>query len=467
MSIGGTMRTSVSGMNAQATRLGTVSENIANADTNGYKRSETEFSSLVLPQTKGGYNSGSVEAQVRSFISEQGGLSYTGNSTNSKKLDLAIKGNGFLVVGDRSGGNFLTRAGSFEQQPNGTLVNAAGYTLKGYPITTGGTGYTLNGYAGLQDVNLSAALLNANPTTAGTLTSNLNRDAAAIVAATDTSPGVDGTTASPTKTLKYTSASSITVYDNGGKPLKLDIYYTKTAADTWEVAVYNSAGATTTGASKFPYTAASKLQTGTLVFDSGTAAAPPVPAIPPTYKLKSIAQGGGAAAAVDPTANGNTGNGFLNIDLTGLNGSKVALNITNFTQYSDDFQTLAARVDGNPAEVIDTISTSVDGTVTATFTSGTTRDLYKIPLALVASPDNLSPVAGNAYSAGIESGTVLMGFGGSGGFGNLVAGALEDSNVDLASELTTMIGAQRSYTANSKVFQTGSEILDVLVNLKR
>lgn len=452
MSISSTMRTSVSGMNAQASRLSVVSENIANSDTTGYKRSETEFSSMVLPQTAGGYNSGAVEAQIRTFISEQGGLSYTGNASNSKKLDLAIKGNGFMVVGDGADGNFLTRAGSFTQQPDGSLVNAAGYTLKGYPVTSTGTDMTLNGYAGLQDVNLSAALLNANPTTSGILTSNLPRDAVALNTATGSSPGTAGTTSPPALPVTPTKSYSITAYDNGGKALKLDVYYTKTGADTWEVAVFNSGAKATTGATQpFPYS--SMLTSATLTFDGGTN---------PTYKLKTIAQGG-VTTTVDTAAH----NGFLNVDLSSVKGSLVKLDITNFTQYSDEFQTLASPVNGNPAEVIDSISTSKDGTITASFTSGTTRALYRIPMALVASPDNLTAVSGNAYTAGIESGTILMGYGGSGGFGSLVAGSLEDSNVDLAGQLTDMISAQRSYTANSKVFQTGSEILDVLVNLKR
>ncbi len=167
--------------------------------------------------------------------------------------------------------------------------------------------------------------------------------------------------------------------------------------------------------------------------------------------------------------------GILTVDLTSgnanavnkLNGSKIAFNISDITQYSKDYLPLAATVDGNPAEVVDKVSVGKDGTVTATFTSGTSRNLYKIPLAMVAAPDNLTGVSGNAYYAGVESGTILMGFGGSGGLGTLQSGALENSTVDLASELTTMIESQRSYTANSKVFQTGSEIMDVLVNLKR
>ena len=478
MSIGGLMRTSVSGMDAQATRLSAVSENIANSNTNGYKQTTTEFTSQILAHGANQYNSGAVEANVRTLVSEQGGISYTANSSNSKKIDLAIQGNGFLVVNDGStkggsSGNYLTRAGSFTQQADGTLVNAAGYTLMGYPVTTTATDYTLNGFAGLQPVNMRASLLIATPTTKGDLTANLNKEAAKIdpAAAGVTTPGEITTTptAASNTVISYTSASSITTYDNTGKAVQLDVYYTKIDDNKWEVAVFNKADASSTtgtnpsATAPFPYAAGTTapkgpLYTATMTFDASSG------------KLASITSGG-TTSTVDTVAR----NGFLNIDLrssnanaiNALNGSQVALNVSDFTQYSKEYLPLAATVNGNPAEVIDKVSVGKDGTVTATFTSGTSRDLYKIPLAMVAAPDNLTGVSGNAYSAGIESGTILMGFGGSGGLGTLQSGALENSTVDLASEFTTMIESQRSYTANSKVFQTGSEIMDVLVNLKR
>lgn len=470
MSIGGLMRTSVSGMNAQATRLSAVSENIANSNTNGYKQTTTEFSSQLLAHSGGQYNSGAVDANVRTLVSEQGGLTYTANASSSKKIDLAIQGNGFLVVGDGRGGNFLTRAGSFTQQSDGTLVNAAGFTLQGYPVGATGTDAVLNGFAGLKDVNMSAALLSANPTTSGTLTANLPKGAVTIdKAATSVIPSeTAGVLASANPVVTYTKSSSVTVFDNSGKAVKLDVYYTKTGPvapatgdDTWEMSVYNAADAspaTGTGASTtapFPYggttgTGKAPMTTATMTFD------------PATSKLKTIAQGG-TTTTVDTTAK----NGLVNLDLTGVNGQKIGLNVSDFTSFTSEYLPLAANMNGNPAEVIDKVSIGTDGTITATFTSGTTRDLFKIPLAMVAAPDNMEALAGNVYNPGVESGTVLMGFGGSGGLGDLISGALENSTVDLASELTTMIESQRSYTANSKVFQTGSEIMDVLVNLKR
>ncbi|MBB3935560.1 flagellar hook protein FlgE [Aureimonas phyllosphaerae] len=438
MSIGGLMRTSVSGMNAQATRLSAVSENIANANTNGYKQTTTEFTSQMLANGKGQYNSGAVEANVRTLISEQGGLSYTANSVNSKKLDLAISGQGFLVVDDGNGGNVLTRAGSFMQQPDGTLVNAAGYALKGYPVGATGTDFVLNGFAGLKPVNLNAGLLSASPSTKGILTIPLNKDF------TEQTGDLPSANTDKTPDPKKTVSNSLVVYTNSGEAVKLDIYYTKTsdANNEWEVTVFDSRGASKTGTNRpFPYDDG-PLKTATLAFDATK-----------NYSLASI----------DGTATG-----ILDIDLSSIGGvAAFNLDIGNTTQFTGDNQPLEAKVDGNPAEVIDKVNVGKDGTVLATFTSGATRELYKIPLAKVAAPDNMTVLSGNAFAPSLESGSVLMGFGGSDGFGDLISGALENSTVDMASELTTMIESQRSYTANSKVFQTGSEIMDVLVNLKR
>ncbi|MGG2474962.1 flagellar hook-basal body complex protein, partial [Rhizobium sp. BR5] len=171
MSIFGTMRTGVSGMNAQANKLGTVGDNIANASTTGYKRASTSFSSLVLPSSSGSYASGGVQSNVRYSISEQGNLSYTTSST-----DLAIQGNGFFVVQDGSGTPYLTRAGSFQKNAEGFLENAAGFKLMGYPYGSNPPAAVVNGFTGLEAININDFGLTASPSTQGSFPANLNRD---------------------------------------------------------------------------------------------------------------------------------------------------------------------------------------------------------------------------------------------------------------------------------------------------
>ena len=165
MGLYGMMRTGVSGMNAQANKLGAVADNIANASTNGYKRATTEFSSLVLPSTSGSYNSGSVLTKVRHNIGAQGGLTSTSSTT-----DLALDGNGFFVVQDASGMPYLTRAGSFVPDKNGDLVNVSGFKLMGYPYPFTGAG---NGFEGMAPITLGQSSFPAEPTTNGTFTVNL------------------------------------------------------------------------------------------------------------------------------------------------------------------------------------------------------------------------------------------------------------------------------------------------------
>lgn len=429
MSIGNLMRTSVSGMNAQATRLAGTSENIANVNTTGYKRQTTEFSSLVLASGKGQYNSGVVEANTRQLISEQGGLSYTSNSNNSQAVDLAIQGKGMLVVSDGNGGNFLTRAGSFVKNGNGDLVNAAGYILQGYPLPMDDTSGVVNGFGGLENVNLNAAQLHYKPTDSATFRVNLPYEPEAVTGATPggTPQGAD-----------YNFKRSLTVFDDAGQEVILDIYMTKTGVDgdgnaTWEYAIFDSAGADTGSTTKpFPYAGGSQRLATNVTFDSAG-------------KLTS-----------DPT-----------LTFSVPNGQVMTLDISGSSQAGAAFQPLAASANGYPPGNVDQIVISDDGIVSARFASGELVNLFKVPLAMVESPDNLRAAPGNVFTATRESGEVMMGFPGESGLGALVHGALEQSTVDLASELTSMIESQRSYTANSKVFQTGSEILDVLVNLKR
>src|SRR4051812_18476230 len=173
MSLYGVMRTGVSGMSAQSNKLSTVSDNIANVNTTGYKRASAEFSSLILKSGSGNYDSGAIETNVRYAITDAGHLQFTTSTT-----DLAVQGNGFLVVQDPSGTNFLTRAGSFVPDSQGNLVNAAGLQLMGYNIQNGPPAVTANGFNGLQGVNVNLMTLQALPSTLATVSANLDPSAA-------------------------------------------------------------------------------------------------------------------------------------------------------------------------------------------------------------------------------------------------------------------------------------------------
>ncbi|MBN9034776.1 MAG: flagellar hook protein FlgE [Rhizobiales bacterium] len=422
MSLYGMMRTGVSGMSAQATRLSTVADNIANSGTTGYKSSKAEFSTLVLPSTGGSYNSGGVTSTIQTSISSQGVLQYTTSTS-----DLAISGDGFFVVQDSSGAMFLTRAGSFVPDSEGNLVNAAGFKLMGYSYANGTPTVTANGFNGLEAVNVASTSLVATASTSGAYSANLPATATAVAAGSLPSDNVAGS--------QYTAKTSMVVYDNTGGERMLDVYFTKTGANTWEVAVYDRADATPD--TFFPY---------------GTAGDPPLATQTLTF---------------DPTNGQLDTSGFTDITIPVPGGQNLTIDLAGMTELSTGFTTFDAYVNGNPPSSIQQVEISQDGTVYAQYSDGSFRALYRIPLATVQSPDNLQVLPGNVFTQSSGSGSIRLGFPNEGKFGKVVSGALENSNVDVATELTSMIEAQRSYTANSKVFQTGSELMDILVNLKR
>ena len=418
MSLYGVMRTGASGMNAQATRLSTVADNVANVNTTGYKAASCEFSSLLLSTSEIDYECGSVLTQVRHHVSTQGGLTSTTSFT-----DLGISGNGFFLVANPDGTPFLTRAGSFIPDGNGDLVNAAGFTLLGYEIDPQEAEVVVNGFANLVPVNLSTLALTATPSTAGVLKTNLPAVAPPIAAA-DLPPANSAG-------AQFTAKSSLIVYDNLGAEIKLDIYFAKTADSTWQVSIFD--GRTAAAGGSFPYSASS-LATDVLSF-----------------------QGDGT---LSPSETGQ-------IAFTVPGGASFTLDVRGTTQLATSYMVVSASSNGTPAGRPDKLEITRDGYVHALYGSGARIPVYRIPLGQVTSPDMLTPLPGNVYSASAESGGVEIGFSRLDGLGEIVSGALEQSTVDLAGELTTMIDAQRSYTANSKVFQTGAELMDVLVNLKR
>ncbi|HVW56139.1 MAG TPA: flagellar hook protein FlgE [Rhizobiaceae bacterium] len=418
MSLYGMMRTGVSGMSAQSNRLSSVADNIANSSTTGYKRSDTQFSSLLLPSTSGNYNSGGVTTTTIHDVTDDGQLQYTTSDT-----DLAIQGNGFFVVADPNGTPYLTRAGSFVPNPQGQLVNAAGYTLLGYSYANGTPSVTANGFQGLVPVTINQAKLTASPSTEGVFAANLPSNATAVAAAN--LPSANAATAT------YTAKSSLVTYDQLGNQVLLDVYSTKTADNTWEVAVYNQADASP--GTSFPYSSG-PLATQTLTFDPAT----------------------GALASTSAK----------DISVPIPNGQTLDLDLSSMTQLATDYTVSQGKVNGNAPDGISKVTIGSDGTVTAEYEDGSSAALYRIPIADVPSPDNLSALSGNVYSANNKSGAVTMGFPNTNGMGAIQSGALEGSNVDIATELTDMIQAQSDYSANSKVFQTGSNLMDILLNLK-
>lgn len=416
MSIFGTMKTGVSGMNAQANRLATVGDNIANSSTIGYKRASTAFSSMVLPSSGGNYNSGGVSSNIRYSISESGGYSYTTSAT-----DLAIEGNGFFIVAesrDPDAAQFLTRAGNFSretvEEPAGSglyktfLKNAAGY----YLFTPSQATASSNRFSG-SVVEMPGNEIKSTPTTAGTMKFNLNNQTEIAPAA----PAV------PTDANKW--KTSMTGFGYQGIEIVYDFTFTRTGANAWTLDITN---AKTGLAAATPVSLTFNPTTGALV----------TPAAPFTIP-----------AVTDQ-------NGPIVVDLAGSVTQNTGSTI------------MSGGLNGNGASAVKDVIIENDGSIYIQYQNGSkVLTESRLMLATVTSPDNLNPVNGNAYSASNTSGILIANDPGTKGVGDLMTKTLETSNVDIANELTEMIESQRIYSANSKVFQTGSELLDVLVNLKR
>jgi flagellar hook protein FlgE len=416
---GNIMNAAVLGMNAQTSWLATISQNIANSNTTGYKDAETKFASMVDQAGVGNYSAGGVSTSSLSMNNLQG--SVVGTSTVT---DLAVQGQGFFVVTDGSGNTFLSRNGSFVPDSAGDLVNSAGYYLMGTNIQNGNYSPVANSLSGLQRINISKTGEQAVATTSGTLA--LNMPSTAAVQATD----LAATNTTTAAAANFTEKTSLVTYDGLGAPITLDIYMTNMGGGAWNVDVYNHADANATSGG-FPY-AAGEIGTSTLNFS---------------------------------TTNGQYASGSP-INVTMPSGSTVTLDMTGSTQLAAPFTINSAVTNGNAPDTLTGVSIGADGTLNFVYNSGSTIPGYKIPLATVASPDNLTSVNGTVYSTNIKSGEPQVGVAGTAQFGTIQSSSLENSTVDLATKLTAMIQAQSGYEANSKVFQTGANLLDILNKLQ-
>ncbi|KAF0674644.1 flagellar hook protein FlgE [Profundibacterium mesophilum] len=433
MSISNAMQTGVSGLNANSTAVGRVSENIANANTDGYRRS---FAHMVTQTASSNTGTGpsNVRAVEASDIRSSGALRITNNET-----DLAVSGNGFFVgsmtPNATSDADYrLTRAGAFRPDENGDLVNAAGLYLSGYPYEAdGGIGAVDTGtFADLQTVNLSRWSSEGAPSTAMSIAGNLPSQETGLA-----EPGAP-------------FLSSAEFFSPLGASDRLQFSFQPTnTADTWELSVAGTDGAA--------------YGTVDITFhNSGAFAGAPL-----SYAATSTAAAP-AAFSFDPA----TGTASVTVD----NGSvPQVLSLTlgapdsfeGLTQFAGDFSGLQAEADGSATSALVRTEFSESGNIFGVFDDGTRKALYQVPLAEVPNPDGLLARNGNGYVLTTDSGELNLMRADTQGSGKIVSGALEGSNVDVAQELTDLIRIQRAYASNAKIVTTADEMLDETLRLKR
>ena len=433
MTISSSLNASVSGLAANAARLASISDNIANASTFGYKRAETDFHSMVITNGQGTYSAGGVRSTFTRLIDQSGSLVSTSNST-----DIAVRGQGFVPVTTTAAVNvdngddplMLATTGSFRVNADGYLTSEAGLVLMGWPVSPDGTvpQFPRDSIVGLEPIQINSNQFAGEPTTAMNLAVNLP--------ATATEAGATG----DPETL------SIEYFDNLGKSANLSIDFTPTVpatgtSNTWSMVISDSASG---GAVIGEYT---------LVFDDSRSGG---------GSLLSVTDiSGGAYDPVTGSFSVNVDGGPLEITI-GEIGSPLGL-----TQLSDSFAPVNINKNGTPVGSLTAIEIDANGYMRASFDIGINRVLYQIPLVDVPYANGLQSLDRQAYQVTPESGTFFLWDAGDGPTGDIVAFAREESTTDVAGELTELIQTQRAYSSNAKVIQTVDEMLQETTNIKR
>lgn len=444
MSLYGALFTGVSGLSAQSQALGIASNNIANVNTNGYKASQTQFSTLLPSRTEAGsVASGGVKATAQALIQRQGLI-----QTSESATDLALNGAGFFAVTDTLNLSpnktelLYTRSGSFTQDAEGFLKNAGGYYLQGWRLDqTGGLPGNRND---LEPINLNQLTGTASETTEINLRANLQAsqsDFVGVYAPANPAQNMTGGAITP----HFERTLEIFDTQGGAQPVRLS--FLKTGANTWEFeASYEGDPTNVTSAAGVPF------HSGTITFaQDGTVLTPAVGSPPVAIESISIpwsASSGLSAQPIDLSF-GDVG------DATGL------------TQFDSPSTLLSSGANGALFGGLIGIKVDEAGVLKALFDNGVQRDVFQLPVAFFQNPNGLSAVNGNAFIRTDVSGDVTLLEATVGGAGTFSASALEASTVDLAKEFTDLITVQRAYSASTKIITTADQMLDEMIRIKR
>lgn len=401
-------RTALSGLNAASADLRVTGNNIANTGTVGFKGSRAEFAD-VFALSYGGISQTAIGTGVRlSAVTQQfsqGNIDFTGNN-----LDLAMNGQGFFVLND-AGTQVYSRAGSFQVNREGYVVNAQGQRLQVYPPQNAeGTQFNTGS---LSDLLLSTS--EAPPQATGEVDTRVNLSA-------DVEPPTAGFDVTDPDSFNY--STSLTVYDSLGQTHTATIFFRNTGALAWE-SYLSIDGNQVGGAEPLTFN------------DDGSLATPAGPINFGTY---------------DP------GNGAALLD--------IDFDLSQATQYGNGYSVTSLSQDGYSTGRLNSIDIDPTGVVFARFTNGQSQSLGRVALANFANPQGLQQLGDNAWGESFAAGDVILGEADTGNFGLIQAGGLETSNVDIAEELVKLITAQRNFQANAQVITTADAVTQTIINIR-
>ncbi len=421
-------------MNANANKLATISDNIANSSTYGYKRAQTDFYSVVVHGNSAhSYSAGGVRSTNIRLVDERGPLIGTNNST-----DLAVDGRGFLAVTTMDAVNrgvsvfpiALTTTGSFRPNADGILLNSSGNVLMGWPAFPDGTlgSFPRDSMSALIPVKLDQNQYVANPTNAMRLGANLP--------ATATQAGADG------------------------EPYEMSLQYTGNLG-TQETLTYIFTPAVPTSGASNAWSMS--------ITDSGSDGA-----VIAEYQVTfdDTQSAGGNLATVTTVTGGDydgvtgtlplaVGGGLINLDI-GLIGESGGL-----TQLSESFAPIGKATNGTPVARLVSVEVDDNGMLHANYDQGFSKIIYQIPIVDVPNPNGLEATSNQTYHISAESGPFYLWDSGDGPTGQLIGYSQEQSTTDVTAELTNLITTQRAYSSNVKVIQTVDEMMQETTNLKR
>jgi len=419
-------RIALSGLAAASTDLKVTGNNIANSGTTGFKQSRAEFAD-VYAVTFGGTTDTSTGNGVRTTtvaqLFNQGSIDFT-----DRALDLAISGQGFFMLQDDKGTSY-TRAGSFHVDADGTVVNNLNQRIQVFPTVPNSSPPIFQ----TTPTDLTLATTDGPPQATSTIDAGLNLNAEEALP-----PNAPFDPADPTT---YNSSTSLVVYDSLGAQHTATTFYEKTAvANQWNTYMFVDGN-----------------------FVPSTNPAPTPPVAPATYSTVTMTFNTDGTLNTPtqlqyaPIPGGTLGTGAADLNLT--------IDYTNTTQFGGDFSVNSLSQNGYASGRLSGIDVDEEGIVFARFTNGQSTALGQVALANFANPQGLRQLGDTNWGETFESGSVLLGRPGTGSLGLLQSGALEASNVDIATELVNLITAQRNFQANAQVISTADAVTQTIINI--
>ena len=415
--------TALSGVNAAQSDLDVISNNIANSSTTGFKTGRAEFGDVYAQSLLGTTTPTPGQGVKVTGITQQfsqGDLEFTDNA-----LDVAINGDGFFQVKDQGVVEY-TRAGAFKIDKDGFVSTVSGARVQGYQVDA--TSGDVTGTIG--DIQTQASLLAAKATTKATFSGNLDaRDGnktAANFLANDAST--------------YHATTSMAVFDSQGNARSLDLYFIKTADNTFSVMSFLTNNATPPVSTSTTANATTPLITGLPFATNGT------------YDAAGGGGDKGLASIAVAAANG-------------VDAFAIALDVTGLTQFGSNFAINTATQNGYSAGQLSSIEVSDVGLVSARYSNGISASLGQFALADFGNPNGLQPVGSTNWVETFKSGKPVLNKAGDNALGLIQGFALEQSNVAITQELVDLIVAQRNFQANAQVVQAEDAITQTIINM--